>query len=62
MVADDRFLDYGHGTYHCRACHRVVTTWDSDDLADQRSYLDAHVAFNCRSDPGEALNSNRSGA
>lgn len=51
----ERFADYQHDVYHCRACHRVVRLYDSDCPEHRAACLEAHVAFNCTTDPGLAL-------
>lgn len=49
----DPFTAYNPYVFHCRRCHKIVTTDDAhpDDIVWQALLLDAHLAFNCRTDP-----------
>lgn len=49
------FADYGHDVWHCQTCHRLVTTIDANSDSDAKALLDAHTAFNCRTDPGKVM-------
>jgi hypothetical protein len=45
------FGDLDTDIWKCQRCHRIVHTYDANNDREKAAMLQAHQAFNCRTDP-----------